>query len=142
MWLTFYKRPTANAGLDRKICGKDYDLGAVFSLPETSNYSPFGTWSVYQNPVTGSSADIAPQTGDSVHVTVSHTGQWVFQFRENNSNLSSCYSTDTVRIEFVEQPIIDAGEDKDVCGTQTQLECTPGGFAGTWIPNGVSITGK
>jgi gliding motility-associated-like protein len=138
MWLTFYKQPIANAGLDNKICGNYYDLGAVFDLTESANYSPLGMWSVYQNPTTGASADINPTTGDSVQVSVSHYGQWVFQFIESNYNLPACSSTDTVRIEFVEKPVISAGEDKDICGTHTQLECISGGFTGTWVPNGVA----
>ncbi|MDD2636312.1 MAG: hypothetical protein PHW82_12550, partial [Bacteroidales bacterium] len=140
MWLTFYKKPTANAGLDKKTCGKEFDLQAVFSLPETETYSPFGTWSVQEKPIMEASVDINPQTGDSTHVNVSHYGDWVFQFRENNSNLSSCYSTDTVRVRFIEIPIIDAGPDKDICGTNTQMECISGGHSGTWIPNGISFT--
>ena len=138
MFLTFYKQPEANAGLDDKICGPDYELGAVYSLVESANYSPSGMWSVYEKPIPSSSADINPTSGDTVNVTVSHYGEWVFQFRENNSNLPSCYTTDTVRIEFVEIPIISAGDDQDVCGTGTQMQGTPGGFNGTWIPNGMS----
>jgi gliding motility-associated-like protein len=139
MTVIFYKKPVANAGLDDEICGRDYCVGAVFSLPETPNYTPFGTWAVASRPTPEAQADIEPQTGDSVCVSVTHHGIWEFRFRENNSVLSSCFSADTVRIEFVEVPVVDAGEDKDVCGTTTQLEATTSAFTGTWLPNGASF---
>jgi hypothetical protein len=139
VWLSFYRRPIANAGLDGEVCGNYYDLGAVFSLPETSNYTPFGIWSIHLRPFEIAQANIVPQTGDSVSVSVSHTGVWEFLFRENNSNLPSCSSVDTVRITFHEVPVISAGEDKDICGQSTQMEGVSGGFNGTWIPNGANI---
>jgi gliding motility-associated-like protein len=139
MWVSFYRRPVANAGLDGSICGNNYTLGAVYSLPQTQNYQPFGIWSVGQAPVAGAAANINPQTGDTVSVTVSHYGQWRFVFRENNSNLSSCFSTDTVVITFHEIPVISAGPDKHVCGQSTNLEGISAGFAGQWVPNGVYI---
>jgi|GEM_PF-1054772 len=133
----FYKAPNANAGIDGSICGNFYTLGAVFSVQETGSYEPFGIWSVAQAPIPGASANISPQNGDTVSVTVSHYGTWRFIFRENNSNLHSCYSTDTVTINFYEIPIIDAGPDKHVCGTTTTLEGISSGFPGQWAPNGV-----
>jgi gliding motility-associated-like protein len=136
MNVTFYKRPVANAGLDDAICGRDYNLGAVYNIPQSSGYNPGGGWSVHSKPVSQASANIVPLNQDSVAVTVSHYGQWVFQFRENNTFLTGCYSTDTVRIEFVEIPVVDAGEDKHVCGQCTQLEATSSDFSGTWLDNG------
>jgi len=138
MFVTFYRRPSANAGLDNTVCGNYYPLGAVYSLSQTGNYNPSGSWSVFSFP-SGGQANITPSNQDSVNVTVSHHGIWQFVFRENNSNLTSCYSTDTVQIEFVEKPVIFAGEDKDVCGQSTQLEGVSGGFSGSWLPNGVYI---
>jgi gliding motility-associated-like protein len=136
MNVTFYKRPKANAGLNNSICGNYYELGAVFSMPHSSSYSPTGSWLVHTKPNPSASADIVPSNNDTVDVSVSHYGQWVFQFRENNSFLTSCYSTDTVRIEFVEIPVVDAGEDKHVCGTCTEMEAVSSGFAGSWLPSG------
>jgi len=45
MWVTFYKQPTANAGLDDSVCGLQYQLEAFYSLPDTSNYDAYGYWS-------------------------------------------------------------------------------------------------
>ncbi len=140
MWINFYKKPKAYAGFDNAVCGNHYKLGAVFSLPETQNYNPYGQWFVQERPVPEASANIVPTTGDSVNVTVSHYGEWLFRFRENNANLSSCYSTDTVMIEFVEIPVVDAGNDKDVCGQCTNLEAISSPeFDGSWVGTGASF---
>jgi len=134
-WVTFYQRPEANAGLDDAICGKFYELGAVFDISETTGYTPDGWWSTYSSPNPGT-ASIVNQEMDSTDVSVSHNGIYEFVFRENNAFLPMCYDTDTVQIEFVEIPVISAGDDKDVCGTCTELEGTSGGFDGTWLANG------
>ncbi|MCK9256235.1 MAG: hypothetical protein M0P36_10675, partial [Bacteroidales bacterium] len=134
MWVTFYQRPQANAGLDDAICGFDYDLQAYWNIAPNPSYLPSGVWSAV--PQQGESANIEDKYDPNSHVTVSETGIWEFIFRENNTYLTSCYSTDTVQIEFVEIPIISAGEDKHVCGSCTNLEGTSGGFSGSWLPNG------
>jgi len=136
MWVTFYDVPSANAGLDEVICGKDYELGAVYDISESSGYNPSGWWETYETPNDDATATLAIANQDSTNVTVTHNGVYQFIFRENNSNLPMCYDTDTVQIEFVEEPIISAGDDKNVCGTETDLEGTGGGFDGSWIPNG------
>jgi len=135
MWVTFYDRPTANAGLDNSVCGKFYELGAVFDITETTGYTPDGWWSTYSSPDPGT-ASIVNQEMDTTDVSVSHNGIYEFVFRENNANLPMCYDTDTVMIEFVEITVISAGEDKDVCGNCTDLEGTSGGYNGTWLSNG------
>jgi len=133
MHVIFYQQPVANAGIDDAICGNNYELEAFFDITETLNYVPEGIWSVYNAPV-GQSANFAPTTNDTSLVTVSQVGIWNFVFRENNANASYCYSTDTVQIEFVEVPVIFAGEDKDVCGTATEMEGVSGGYTGSWLP--------
>jgi len=138
MHVVFYEQPEANAGLSDVVCGNYTELGAVYDITESGSYSHSGVWSVYDKPDELASADIITPNNDTSDVSVSHTGIWVFQFRENNSLLPSCYSTDTVQIEFVEIPVISAGEDKDVCGTCTEMEATSGGFEGTWLANGSS----
>ncbi|MDD3860408.1 MAG: hypothetical protein PHW83_09440, partial [Bacteroidales bacterium] len=132
MWVTFYQRPVANAGLDDAICGNTYELGAVYDFTENEVYTPSGIWSAY-NPPVGQTAYISPLNSDTTEVTVTQVGLWSFVFRENNSWLTFCYSTDTVLIEFVENPVISAGEDKDVCGQQTYMEAVSGGHDGNWL---------
>ncbi|MDD3859194.1 MAG: gliding motility-associated C-terminal domain-containing protein, partial [Bacteroidales bacterium] len=135
MFVSFYQRPAANAGLDNSICGNDYTLGAIYDCTENESYTPSGIWSVYSNPP-GGLANIQPQNSDTSDVTVSHYGLWNFVFRENNSLYPGCYSTDTVQIEFIENPVISAGDDKDVCGNYTVLEAVSAGFPGSWQANG------
>jgi hypothetical protein len=139
MWITFYRRPVANAGLDDAVCGNNYQLEAFFDITASTGYTPSGSWTTH-NPPLGQIANISPSNNNIAQVTVSAVGIWNFVFRENNSFLTSCYSTDTVQIEFIENPVIFAGEDKDVCGQSTQLEGITGGFNGSWIPNGVYIS--
>jgi len=139
MWVTFYRQPDANAGLDDAICGNNYHLGAVYDLPHSASYVPQGIWSVHERPDPAASANIVPFNNDSAYVSVSHYGQWVFQFRENNSLATFCYSTDTVRIEFVEVPVVDAGEDKHICGPCTEMEAVSAGFSGNWLHNGAQF---
>ncbi|MDD2636791.1 MAG: hypothetical protein PHW82_14965, partial [Bacteroidales bacterium] len=136
MNVTFFKEPIANAGISNVVCGKIYELGAVYDITESGTYSPSGLWSVYDKPNPDASANIVNPSNDSTTVSVSHNGIWIFRRRENNSLMPSCYSTDTVQIEFVEIPIISAGDDQDVCGTCTDLEATSGGFEGSWTDNG------
>lgn len=135
MYVTFYQRPVANAGLDDAICGNQYVFGAEFSIPESENYTPSGVWYGALGPV-GESCDINSIYNNNSEVTVSGIGIWRFFRRENNSMLPSCFSIDTVQIEFVEIPVIYAGEDKDVCGPCAQLEGVSAGFGGSWMPNG------
>lgn len=130
MWVTFYQRPQANAELDDAVCGYEYNLHAQWSLAPSPNYTPSGVWQMVPQPSTAT-ADIQDIYNNNSHVTVSETGVYQFVFRENNTNLTSCYTTDTVQIEFVENPIAYAGEDQDVCGNCITLE---NGLNGTWLP--------
>ena len=134
--VNFYEQPQAYAGVDSAVCGNTYQLGAVFDISETGNYSPSGAWSVYQKPVPAAQTNIQPQNNDTAMCTVSHYGIYQFIFKDINTNLPSCYDTDTVLIEFLEIPVVYAGEDKDVCGNCTELEATSGGYNGFWLANG------
>jgi gliding motility-associated-like protein len=137
MWVTFYQIPQANAGLDASVCGLETDLQAFWSIPASSNYNPTGVWSTI--PIPYETADIENTYDPNSHVTVSVVGIWKFVFRESNANNTSCYSTDTVQIEFIEKPIINAGEDQDVCGKTTTLAAQSAGYTGMWQSNGTSM---
>lgn len=128
MWVNFYQEPEAFAGLDDAICGNYYELGAIFDIPESNNYTPSGSWSTsYDN------IDIESFENDSCDATVHEYGIFEFVFREYNTLLSACTSVDTVQIEFLEIPIIDAGENRDICGNCTELEAIGADFTGSWI---------
>jgi gliding motility-associated-like protein len=133
MYVTFYQHPIANAGLDKEVCGLIDDLEAFWSIPPTENYEPTGWWTLHSAP-DNASVNIHNINTPETPVNVSHPGDYYFIWRESNSNRPSCYSTDTVVITFIEIPLIDAGEDFDVCGPCTQLSCISAGFPGNWQP--------
>jgi len=136
MYVTFYQRPQAHAGLDDAVCGLEYDFQAFWDIAPNSGYTPNGVWSTVPQP--GATANIENLYDPHSHVTVSESGIWQFVFRENNADYNGCYSTDTVQVEFVEKPIVFAGDDQHVCGNCVTLNATYGGFSGTWLPNGAT----
>jgi len=131
MWLNMYQQPVANAGLNNAVCGNDYTLEAFYDLSSSGNYSPSGLWSVYSGPEgVASIADIDESITD---VTAQPVGIWQFLFRENNSLNPSCFDVDTVTVEFLEVPVISAGEDMDFCGKNAQLNAISAGYPGSWL---------
>lgn len=134
MYVTFYQRPETYAGLDNAFCGKTGELGAVLDFPETENYEQDCHWSVISTPFPSAAVNISQVNEDSTFVTASHNGVYDFVIRENNSLLPMCYDKDTVQIEFVEVPVIYAGDDQEVCGTCFYSEAISAGFQGYWEP--------
>ncbi len=132
MWLNMYQQPNANAGIDGAICGLDYDLQAFPDIDTSNNYTPSGWWSVFSGPG-NQVVNIGNMSGFQTGITVSEVGIWEFLFRENNSLNTSCYDVDTVTVEFVEIPIVNAGEDQDICGKYAQLGADSGGNLGSWL---------
>jgi gliding motility-associated-like protein len=130
--VTFYDQPQANAGVNDSICGLQYELGAVYDLIDTDVYDPNGEWSnLATNP---GSVNISVPTSDTTLVNVGTEGLYGFVWRERHDANPGCYTTDTVWITFKEIPIIDAGDDFDVCGQTTALEGVSAGFEGAWQP--------
>ncbi len=140
MWVTLYESKKPNAGNDNSVCGSTYQLHAEYGIDESNNYTPTGTWSIYSKPIPSADAAFSQQNNNFTDVTVSHYGIYQFVFTETNSNLTTCYQSDTIMIEFVEIPVVSAGEDKDLCGTCTDLEGISGGYNGTWLENGSLYT--
>ena len=131
--IVFYQKPVAFAGEDFAVCGYSAELGAIFSLPESPNYTTDCFWTCVHRPISSSMTDIQSNDVDSTSVEVTHLGIYKFAFRENNSLLPSCNSRDTVQIEFVEIPVVYAGDDQEVCGTCFEMEVISAGFNGYWI---------
>ncbi|HQP05005.1 MAG TPA: hypothetical protein PLP11_10420, partial [Bacteroidales bacterium] len=131
MYVTFYNEPIANAGVNDSICGYEYELHAYYSIPLSGGYTPTGWWYFHDGPGVPS---ILNQSSPVTSVTVSAPGTYRFVWRETNTNMPSCYTTDTVTIKFVEIPLIFAGDDFNVCGQCTTLNCTSAGFPGSWQP--------
>jgi hypothetical protein len=69
----------------------------------------------------------------SPQATVTVPNVWIVDFVWYDDS-GPC--SDTVSIEFVEVPVVSAGQDKDVCGNCALLEGTSGGYSGTWLANG------
>ncbi|MDR2009787.1 MAG: hypothetical protein LBQ22_04830, partial [Bacteroidales bacterium] len=134
--VNMYQKPVANAGLDATICGNEYTLGAVFNIPESENYTPWGSWTaVQENP--GDIANIQQSTtdhsiNDTVNVHVAPGGIWQFVFTERNGNaaIGDCQSRDTVRVEFVNYPSVYVGEDRNICGNKDTLRAQDGNATG------------
>ncbi len=126
-----YQRPVAYAGIDQQVCGLYADIGAIFDLPEGSpNYTADGMWSnIGSNP---GYANFNPANSDSTSVNVEMPGIYELVWQENNSLLPSCKSTDTLKITFLEMPIIDCGDDFDVCGNTAQLNAVTSGHTILW----------
>ncbi len=136
MYVTFYQRPDVYAGVDNAFCGYEGELGAILDLPETENYEQDCYWMVTSTPISGAAVDIFQANEDSTFVTVSHNGIYEFVIRENNSLLPMCYDRDSVQIDFVEIPVIYAGDDFNACGTCTNLNGITGGYSGFWACEG------
>ncbi|MEA3448421.1 MAG: hypothetical protein U9Q98_08255, partial [Bacteroidota bacterium] len=133
--LTLYKKPDAFAGNNDSVCGLNYQLGAVYDLPEGSpDYTADGHWNPWPDNPGISSFDDADSDTTMVHVN--SPGVYAFIWRENNSFFTSCNDRDTVWIEFKANPVIDAGDDFDVCGIETNLNAVTDGFTGNWLPVG------
>jgi hypothetical protein len=136
MYVSFYQRPDAFAGLDDAVCGNEYILQAELSIPESANYTPLMQWGIAGHP-SGESANISSINTTQPNLTVSSDGLWQVTFTERNSLLSSCYSRDTAIIEFVEIPIVNAGQDFSVCGYCVELGSFNDGY---WTSDCIGFT--
>ena len=115
-----YPYPTPYAGEDDSICGLTYQLNATPSIAA-------GHWYLLNGPGTASFSDNTSPTSD---VTVSDYGSYEFVWREVNG--SHCMVEDTVKINFVETPVADAGNDVSVCGVSAEISANPSVGTGTW----------
>ncbi|MFH2094983.1 MAG: hypothetical protein ABIJ16_04715, partial [Bacteroidota bacterium] len=109
------------AGVDDSICGLEYELQGQASWGIAS-------WSVYAGPA---SASFSEPGSDTTLVLVNTYGEYIFEFREENS--AQCDSSDFVSIYFAPQPVADAGNDFQACGTSTNLNAgIPAYGTGVW----------
>ena len=125
--LTFIEQPIAFAGPDDFTCGLSVELGAVMSTGTK------GEWLTSNaNPGAFNFDDVTDPLAD---VTVSVYGTYSFIWTETHD--SACVvSTDTVLVEFNEQPIVDLGLDTTVCGDSAILMISDIAGSGIWTsPN-------
>ncbi len=133
--VTFYEIPTANAGTDTAVCGKNYGLLGTWSID-----NPTGLWISPLPPINPGTANFTPNNSPNATVTVTQFGTYTFYWREMNAGNTSCYTQDTITIEFKVTPMPDAGLDQSVCGKFAYLCATPSVSGGQWSgPTGVAF---
>ncbi|MBE0663273.1 MAG: T9SS type A sorting domain-containing protein [Bacteroidales bacterium] len=105
VWIKFYDTPEVYAGPNDEICGLVYELMPEVDLDcEHPDYT--AEWSLVDGPGT------AGFVGDVV--TVSDCGEYEFLYTVTNGPCEPV--TSTVTINFYDIPVVDAGEDDEVCG--------------------------
>ncbi|MBL4752810.1 MAG: gliding motility-associated C-terminal domain-containing protein, partial [Flavobacteriales bacterium] len=111
--------PVADAGTGGPVCDLDFTFSANSSLGN-------GAWSVVSGPGAAIFGDTISPT-DSV--SVSEFGTYVFQWTETNS---TCSDSDTVTVNFFEQPITNAGIGGVACDSTFVLSANLSSGSGTW----------
>lgn len=126
--ITFNQNPSANAGADDSICGKNYMMQATISIQ-----NPAALWSCAQKPHPTSSYLFNQPSSNVAQVTVSDYGCYHFVWREANSYNLACIDRDTVKICFLSVPQPEAGGHYYVSGQYALLNATPSpGASGYW----------
>lgn len=120
--ITFISQPYANAGASPvSVCGTNYTLNAQYSVIGSN-----GTWNL-----------LPPQTGfftpnntlsNATFTMTSGYQSYYLVWTENNQG---CTSKDTIRLDFHEVPMPDAGSDLATCGLEIQLHVNSS-YPGYW----------
>lgn len=125
--INFYDDPFANAGEDDEVCGLVYELMPYYEV-NCEHPDLLEEWSLVMGP--GSA------TFDGNMVEVSVCGEYEFMYSVTNGPCGPV--TDLVVIDFYDEPVVDAGEDQEVCGLETDLlaevtvECEHEDYVGYW----------
>ncbi|MFT7113325.1 MAG: gliding motility-associated-like protein [Candidatus Azotimanducaceae bacterium] len=118
--IRFFDYPIANAGKDTAVCQSSFMLNA--NSPADS-----GWWSgpshVSFNPNKYIDSAIAISTEYGTDTLV-----W------SNSS-KDCISTDTIVIQFIENPVADAGLNDSICGDSINIKANPSRGNGLWTNN-------
>lgn len=114
-------QPIASAGAGGSTCDLDFQLNAVSS-------PFFGLWSFVSGPdnnINFSNANLFNATA-----TASVYGEeYIFRWTLTNSY---CSSSDTVSVNYNEQPVSFANNPEDACGDSATISATPSVGAGSW----------
>ncbi|MCF8295460.1 MAG: gliding motility-associated C-terminal domain-containing protein [Bacteroidales bacterium] len=131
--ITFYQMPRADAGPDTSVCGKSYVMKGKYSIGESK-----GEWSMISGP-----SPLQPTWSNKFSptstVTVPVSGQYVFQWKEDNFHNQTCSDVETVDIFFIEIPDVSAGFDRYICGNDFVLEASASTGNGIWLPTTANI---
>ncbi|WP_461638077.1 gliding motility-associated C-terminal domain-containing protein [Labilibaculum euxinus] len=118
--VNFYNQPAANAGVGGNMCGLTFSLSATPSLGT-------GTWTKISG--NGNVSFFPNHNSPNSAVTVDSYGIYSFRWTEDNG---TCSSSDEVIVNFLEQPIANAGFGGDQCGLEYSLAATPSAGIGIW----------
>ncbi|WP_372750988.1 gliding motility-associated C-terminal domain-containing protein [Labilibaculum sp.] len=102
MVLTISESGTANAGDGGDACSKNF----------TFNATGVGVWDTISSPGGSPTITYDLNTDSTATVTVGVYGTYEFEWTVDNGN---CVDSDTITVNFYEQPTADAGDGGDVC---------------------------
>ncbi|MCB0754337.1 MAG: hypothetical protein KDB98_02005 [Flavobacteriales bacterium] len=121
--VNFYQQPVANAGAGGDECDLNFDFSAV---PSVGN----GAWSQLNGPGTSTFTVASDPT---TSVTVSQYGTYTFRWTETNG---TCSDSETIVVNFYEQPVANAGSGGDECDLDFSLNGTASVGVGLWTSSG------
>jgi hypothetical protein len=127
VWVKFYDTPEVFAGMNDEICGLVYELMPEVDL-DCEHVDYMVEWSLVDGPGTAGFAGNV--------VTVTECGEYEFLYTVTNGPCEPV--TSTVTINFYDIPMVDAGDDAEVCGLEADLdgsysvECEHPDFAYGW----------
>lgn len=124
----FLQKPNPNAGADNVVCGLGGELNGEWGLPPSDGYTPACMWTVDEKPTLGAQVSWENYLPNDIAgvVHVSDYGIYTFILKEINTNGddATCFNSDTVTIEFLQTPVVNAGPDFSVCGLDFHLNAT------------------
>ncbi len=106
--INFYDSPVVDAGPDDEVCGLEYTLTPSYTV----NCPDPGLTAVWSGP-TG-------VTFVGNVVTVPACGEYIFAYTVTNNSCPPV--VDYVTIKFFDTPVVDAGDDDEVCGLTYMLD--------------------
>ena len=122
--VNFYDQPIANAGLGGVECDLDFALNATLT-------NGSGAWSQTSGP---GFVNFTPDASSpTATVAVSQYGVYTFSWTVSNG---TCTDSETITVEFYQQPVANAGVGSDQCDLDIALNAVPSFGIGTWTYTG------
>ncbi len=124
--MLFKPQPSAFAGNDQignnAVCGLTTSLLATYSLCSNQVGVSSGYWS-------GGDQSFSNSQNPATNTNVNNYGQYTFRWTEYNGD---CVDYDWVTVEFLENPVVDAGLRDSVCGNSYTLDAISTMGVGFW----------
>ncbi|MFC2087556.1 hypothetical protein ACFLSA_05310, partial [Bacteroidota bacterium] len=111
----FYEQPVADAGDDIDVCGlKNTPLSAVLHTYAGGGNQNFNQnkWEMVTSP--GGNVIFSDSSAANSTVTVDYYGEYILRFIQTNG---TCSDSNLVTVTFYEQPITEAGDPINICGS-------------------------